>query len=91
MEAACTNGGGCIYIFMNQASSTVSSVISSSESVDLSKLELLFSTVYIYIHVSGEQHGEQRDLQQRVGGPEQAGAPLLHCVYIYSCVRRAAL
>jgi hypothetical protein len=28
--------------FMFQASSTVSSVISSSESVDLSKLELLF-------------------------------------------------
>ncbi len=56
MEAACTNGGGLyqlrrmyIYIFMYQASSTVSSVISSSESVDLSKLELLFSTVYINI------------------------------------------
>jgi hypothetical protein len=30
---------------MYQASSTVSSVISSSESVDLSKLELLFSTL----------------------------------------------
>jgi hypothetical protein len=60
---------------MYQASSTV-----SSEAVDLSKLELLFSTVYIYIyiHVSGEQHSEQRNLQQRVGGPEQAGAPLLH-------------
>ncbi len=42
---AYTNGGGCIYIFMYQASSTVSSVISSSESVDLSKLELLFSTL----------------------------------------------
>jgi hypothetical protein len=56
MEAACTNEGGpmsqwrrlCIYLFMYQASSTVSSVISSSESVDLSKLSF-FSPLCIYL------------------------------------------
>ncbi len=52
-----------------------------------------FETASLYLFIlwrAGEQHGEQRDLQQRVGGPEQAGAPLLHCVSIYLYIRRAA-